>query len=197
MLGLMAIGAAGTAPVASVGRSLWGLRYQGPESFVRRHGVKNLARLIPGVGHTGGKLITRKLYGWPSYGSIAATALIGSLRWGRAKHDMLKVIEAVVDPDKHLEFDPQINPTFDRLVWGDMYDIWNIISTGGDGPGEIPTSIESPPPLREAGKITADLSVFKPTWAGSKTRAKSVKKTRSSKRCPPGHYWNGRRCVKR
>jgi len=55
---------------------------------------------------------------------------------------------------------------------------------------------QSPPPLHQGNKPhrpSPSVAAPRPTW-GTKSSSKT---TRSRKRCPPGHYWNGRRCVKR
>ena len=55
---------------------------------------------------------------------------------------------------------------------------------------------QSPPPLHQGNKPhrpSPSVAAPRPTW-GTKSPSKA---TRSRKRCPPGYYWNGTRCVKR
>jgi len=65
-------------------------------------------------------------------------------------------------------------------------------SPRGGGPVESP---QPPPPLHQGNKPHRP---SKPTAVSlPKFKISSKKGSRSRKRCPPGHYWNGRRCVKR
>ena len=54
---------------------------------------------------------------------------------------------------------------------------------------------QSPPPLHQGNQPHRP---SKPTAVSLPNFKRPSKKgSRSRKRCPPGHYWNGRRCVKR
>ena len=68
-------------------------------------------------------------------------------------------------------------------------------SSGGGGPGESPTSTDSPPALHQQGQ---PVSVVVPAASNSAHGGRrSGTKARSSKRCPPGYRWNGKRCVRK
>ena len=70
-----------------------------------------------------------------------------------------------------------------------------IVSSGGGGPGESPTSTDSPPGLHQQGQ---PVSVVVPAASISAHGGRrSGTKARSRKRCPPGYRWNGRRCVRK
>ena len=64
-------------------------------------------------------------------------------------------------------------------------------STGGGGPSESPTSTT---PGR--GPRYWPRRPDRPGGSPPVIIESSKKTTRSRKRCPPGHFWNGRRCVK-
>ena len=55
-------------------------------------------------------------------------------------------------------------------------------SPGGGGPGTYPISTNTPPSIEEVGRMITGKS-------GSG-------KSRSRRKCKPGHYWNGRKCVR-
>ncbi len=69
-------------------------------------------------------------------------------------------------------------------------------SSGGGGPGEIPNLHRPPLSMKETGEILSN-----PPIAGevpSSPRRSTSKKGRKAswERCPPGHYWDGKRCRK-
>jgi len=72
----------------------------------------------------------------------------------------------------------------------------NPFSSGGGGPGESPTSTDSPPALHQQGQ---PVPVVVPAASDSAHGGgRSGAKPRKRKRCPPGHHWSTvhRRCVK-
>ena len=67
-------------------------------------------------------------------------------------------------------------------------------SSGGGGPGELPTSTNPPPSIEETGGFIAD-----PPLVGDSRLTSTVKSRtkRARKSCPAGYRWNGRRCVRK
>ncbi len=68
-------------------------------------------------------------------------------------------------------------------------------STGGGGPSEPLTSTESPPSLEQIGKASEHTSSL--AAAGNSAHGGRRSGSKPRKRCPPGSFWNGHRCVKR
>ena len=82
----------------------------------------------------------------------------------------------------------------DLRAAADIINLGRLISSGGGGPGESPTSTDSPPRLQQQGRPVpvvvpaASISAHGGRRSGSKPR----------KRCPPGYTWSKtkRKCVR-
>ena len=74
----------------------------------------------------------------------------------------------------------------DLRAAADIINLGRLISSGGGGPGESPTSTDSPPGLQQQGQPVpvvvpaASISAHGGRRSGSKPR----------KRCPPGYKWS-------
>ncbi len=67
-------------------------------------------------------------------------------------------------------------------------------SSGGGGPGESPTSTDSPPALHKQGQ---PVPVVVPAASDSAHGGRRSGTKARSTRCPSGYRWNGRRCVRK
>jgi len=67
-------------------------------------------------------------------------------------------------------------------------------SSGGGGPGELPTSTTPPPSIEETGGYIVDPPLGRVSSKSSTVKSKTSKRTR----CPPGHYWHKgkKKCVR-
>ena len=83
----------------------------------------------------------------------------------------------------------------DLRAAADIINLGRLISSGGGGPGESPTSTDSPPVLHQQGQPVPVVvpAASNSTPGGGRTGAKP----RSRNRCPPGYRWNGKRCVRK
>ena len=67
-------------------------------------------------------------------------------------------------------------------------------SSGGGGPGELPTSATPPPSIEETGGFIVDPPLVGDSSKPSTVKSKTAKRRKS---CSPGYRWNGRRCVRK
>ena len=90
---------------------------------------------------------------------------------------------------------PMFGPTYIPVPFPYL-DFTRSPSSGGGGPGEIPTSTTPPPSIEETGGFIVDPPLVRDS---SKPAEASKPKTRGKRRksCPPGYRWNGRRCVRK
>ena len=87
----------------------------------------------------------------------------------------------------------------------DIINLGRLISSGGGGPGESPTSTNSAPGLHQTVSIDPGLLkqgqpvpvVVPAASISAHGGRRSGTKARSRKRCPPGYRWNGKRCVRK
>ena len=75
----------------------------------------------------------------------------------------------------------------DQTNWLEL-DTW-ITPPGGGGPGSVVTST-TPPSITATGA-----SLAQPGKTEGPARA-SKRGSRTRRKCKPGHYWNGRKCVR-
>ena len=101
------------------------------------------------------------------------------------------------------------NPFFDpsRYQGVDSFEFTGLdfLSPGGGGPGQSLTSTNPPPSVEEVGRIITspgnpwDAATGPSHGAGRKAGGprKSLQRgSRPRRKCKPGHYWNGRKCVR-
>jgi len=121
-LGLFAGGMYAVPGIWAGGRAAVGaLRYAGPYGLLNR---TLLRPLIPGP-----PIIGRLIYKYPKE-IVIASGLYGTARWVRNAKEQLDLLRAWRDPDRQIVFDPSINPTLDRILWGDTFDLLGIRQHG-------------------------------------------------------------------
>ena len=109
----------------------------------------------------------------------------------RSLHDSADLIKAGLDPERDIVWDPHRNKlTFSNWFYDDIFDIFTIEEQDfapHQGLPEVvgPVIPQNPPPPLHQASYEGPVSTPSP------------KASDGLKRCPPGHYWNGRRCVKR